>query len=192
MPTPNSCCQNRLTATRAVNGCSGDTNHSAKSMRVFGPSFLLHRRQEGRRIALDLLPGIVVRAANQDVGGPPVGFLFHDHRHGDRGLERSVFSAWAFSRACFACFNSASSVFFCVLRRRPRSTRCSICLNLCSVSFVDPAVQLREPRLLRFACQADVRRLQPSLEVRSLPASGFRCAVQVVEEGKQLVEVPAS
>ena len=34
-------------------------------------------------------PRIVVRAANQDVGGPPLGLLFHDHRRGDRSLELS-------------------------------------------------------------------------------------------------------
>ena len=50
----------------------------------------LHRGQEARRITLDALAGLVVVAANQNVGGPYVGSLFHHHGHRNRDFQRPL------------------------------------------------------------------------------------------------------
>ena len=47
MPCPKICCQNLLTATRAVKGCSGCVSHWANSYRVFGCSSGLKSNADG-------------------------------------------------------------------------------------------------------------------------------------------------
>ena len=188
MPTPNSCCQNRFTATRAVSGCSADTNHSARSMRVFGPVLVLQRGQEGGRIALDLFAGIVVCAANEDVGGPYFGLLFHDHAIGNRGLER-LFLGLNFLESLFQPASAPrSSVCFCRFVAGLALQACSIFARAVpSLRSILRSSSAASP--LRFGRQTNVRRLQPALEVRPLAASGFRRGVEVVEEGKELVKI---
>ena len=64
-------------------------------------------------------------------------------------------------------------------------------LNQC-VHFTNVAIQLVEPCLLGLVGEANVRWLQTALEIEAFAPTRFGCSIQIVEKGKQLIEVPLS
>ena len=88
-PVPKTCCQRRLTATRAVSGCSGATSHCARPRRLRGASVGSGGRNAGVSAA-DLVAALVVLAALQDVRRPRRRPLLEDQRRRHLLLESAA------------------------------------------------------------------------------------------------------
>ena len=89
---PKNCCQKRLTATRAVSGCSGATSQlrQVEPRRPRVRLRCLQRRQDGRHAGLDLLARLVVLPAeHHERRRAACRQVAEDERAGDRRRRRS-------------------------------------------------------------------------------------------------------
>ena len=170
MPTPKSCCQNRLTATRAVNGCSR-IDEPVRQVHPRGHAVVvLQRKQKARRVAGDFGAGLVVSSADQNIGRSWFGSLLHDHRRGKRD-DVFIHGLAGGLHGRFRLLDGGFGLPLVLLVRG--ALQCCAAAGQFGLGGGDRGFAAIELGLLLWTCQVDVRRLQPSLEIGSTVARRF-------------------